>query len=145
MRVVIDTNIWVSAFLVQRGYSARLIDAFRQTRFVSLLSAPLVQELETVLRRPRLVSKYHLEESLIREYIALIREQSVWVEVEGTVRLCRDPRDNFLIETAIFGNADYLVTRDDDLKRAPELVQQMTAFGIQVVSVQQFLNQLGAV
>lgn len=64
--------------------------------------------------------------------------------VQELINLCRDPHDNMFLETAIKGGAEYLVTRDDDLKRDPELLQKMAEFGIQVVSVQRFLNQLGA-
>jgi predicted nucleic acid-binding protein len=47
-----------------------------------------------------------------------------------------------LLETALCGNARFLVTRDDDLKRDPELIAQMQSRGIRVVSVQQFLDIL---
>ena len=48
-----------------------------------------------------------------------------------------------LLETALRGNARCLVTRDDDLKRDSELIAQMESRGVQVVSVQQFLDILG--
>ncbi|GIV12239.1 MAG: hypothetical protein KatS3mg021_0521 [Fimbriimonadales bacterium] len=76
--------------------------------------------------------------------IEVLRRRGLWVELRGDVRLCRDPHDNMFLETAIKGGADYLVTRDDDLKQDQELIQKMAEFGVQVVSVQQFLNQLGA-
>jgi putative PIN family toxin of toxin-antitoxin system len=142
MRVVVDTNVWVSAFLAQRGYPARLIEAFRQALIEVVVSEPLIRELDAVLRRPRLVSKYQLSDQSINEYISLIKRQSVWVSVSGTLHICRDPRDDFLLETALFGGAEYLVTRDDDLKRDLDLTQRMAEWGVQVVSVQQFLNLL---
>jgi putative PIN family toxin of toxin-antitoxin system len=142
MRVVVDTNVWVSAFLAQRGYPAQLIEAFRQALIEVVVSEPLIRELDAVLRRPRLVSKYQLSDQSINEYISLIKRQSVWVSVSGTLHICRDPRDDFLLETALFGGAEYLVTRDDDLKRDLDLTQRMAEWGVQVVSVQQFLNLL---
>ena len=144
MRAVIDTNIWVSAFLTRHSYPARPTEAFRQGDFEVIVSEPLIQELGAVLRRPRLVNKYRYSEAAITEYIALIKEQSIWVNVSGTLQLCRDPRDNFLLETAIFGGAVYLVTRDDDIKRDLELILKLAEWGIQVVSVQQFLDRLGS-
>lgn len=140
MRVVIDTNVWVSALLAQQGYSARLIDAFRQAVIEVVVSEPLLHEIEAVLKRPRLIAKYKLNDEMISEYLSLIKSQSIQVSVSGTLRLCRDPRDDFLLETAIFGSAEYLITRDDDIKRDRELVQRMAEWGVQVVSVQQFLN-----
>jgi len=58
------------------------------------------------------------------------------------VQLCRDPDDDVVIETALRGQADMLVTRDDDLKRVPELANILTAAGIAVVTVQRFLDAL---
>jgi predicted nucleic acid-binding protein len=46
------------------------------------------------------------------------------------------------LEAAMRGNARYLVSRDDDLKRDLEMVAQMASRGIEVVSVQQFLDIL---
>ena len=66
-----------------------------------------------------------------------------WVDLQGDTHWCRDPRDNMLLETALRGNARCLVTRDDDLKRDSELIAQMESRGVQVVSVQQFLDILG--
>ncbi|GBC96989.1 hypothetical protein HRbin16_02805 [bacterium HR16] len=56
--------------------------------------------------------------------------------------MCRDPRDDFLLETAIWGGAEYIVTRDDDLKRDPALIERFGVVGIKIVSVQQFLDML---
>jgi predicted nucleic acid-binding protein len=64
--------------------------------------------------------------------------------VTGTVRLCRDPDDDILIETARAGRADELVTRDDDLKSDWDLVQLLHSEGIEVVSVTRFLRALNA-
>ena len=65
-----------------------------------------------------------------------------WVVLQGDTEGCRDPRDNMFLEAAVRGNARYLVSRDDDLERDFELVAQMESRGIQVVSVQQFLDIL---
>jgi Predicted nucleic acid-binding protein, contains PIN domain len=65
-----------------------------------------------------------------------------WVVLQGDSEGCRDPRDNMFLEAAVRGNARYLVSRDDDLKRDLELVAQMASRGIEVVSVQQFLDIL---
>ncbi len=62
------------------------------------------------------------------------------MEPTGELHLCRDPADDFLLETALLGQAGYMVTRDDDLKRDLELIQQMEEQGIQVLSVRQFLK-----
>ncbi len=145
MRAVVDTNVWVSALLNPFGAPALVMQAFREARFIVIVSQPVLDELRQVLMRPRLIRRLTYHPDLVPELLNLLDTKAVWVEISGDMNLCRDPHDNMFLETAVKGRADYLVTRDDDLKRDPELVQHMTAFGIHVVSVQQFLNQLGAV
>lgn len=160
MRAVIDTNVWVSSLLNPRGFPAHLLKAFLEGRFTPVISEALLEELRNVLSRPRLLrsfirrvarSDFQFVVKLLMLYwtiahalIDALRQHGFWVELTGDVHLCRDPHDNMFLEAAIKGNARYLVTRDDDLKHDPELLQKMAEFGIQVVSVQQFLNQLGA-
>ena len=75
--------------------------------------------------------------------VALTRRAAIELaEVSGSVHLCRDPRDDMFIETAVAGRADVLVSRDDDLKRAPEVATILAEHGIRVLSVQQFLDLL---
>jgi putative PIN family toxin of toxin-antitoxin system len=144
MRAVIDTNVWVSAVLNPHGAPAQVMDAFRQARFVVVLSQPLLDELQQVLARPRLMRRLAYNTQMVQELVDLLRTRAVWVEIHGDVSWCRDPHDNMVLETAVLGGADYLVTRDDDLKRDPELIQKMSERGIQVASVQQFLDRLGS-
>lgn len=142
MRVVIDTNVWVSALLTPRGYPARVVEAFRDGRFESVVSEPLLQEIQSVLSRPRIQRKYAVSEDEINNYLKLIRQQSLVVETPGVLNRCRDARDNFLLETAIWGKAQYLITRDDDLKRDPELIEAMQSRSVGILSVHQFLELL---
>jgi len=142
MRAVIDTNVWVSAVLNPHGAPAQVMAAFRQARLVVVLSQPLMDELQQVLMRPRLMRRLAYNTHMVQELVDLLRTRAVWVEIHGDVSGCRDPHDNMVLETAVLGAAEYLVTRDDDLKRDPELIQKMSEIGIQVISVQQFLNRL---
>ena len=60
LRAVVDTNVWVSALLNPMGHPALVLEAFRNRRFVAILSPPLIEELIDVLSRPRIVEKYQL-------------------------------------------------------------------------------------
>jgi predicted nucleic acid-binding protein len=64
------------------------------------------------------------------------------VEIDGTVRLCRDPKDDVVIETAIRGGAHYIVSRDADLTRDLALVDVLRIYGIDVLTVARFLERL---
>jgi putative toxin-antitoxin system toxin component, PIN family len=143
-RTLVDTNVWVSALLNPYGFPARVLDALKADRFEPILSEALLEELLNVLSRPRLVRKYRLEPRDIAELAALLEEKAVKVEPRRALHLCRDPRDDVVLETALLGRADYAVSRDDDLKRDLELMRKMQERGVRVVSVRQFLSILEA-
>jgi putative PIN family toxin of toxin-antitoxin system len=142
LRAVVDTNVWVSALLNPKGYPALVLEAFRNGRFVPILSQPLVNELVEVLSRPRLVRKYKLAPDDVAQFVALLLERSESVTTHGSIHLCRDPRDDIVLETALTGGASCLVSRDDDIKRDEELILSMELEGVSVLSVAGFLARL---
>jgi putative PIN family toxin of toxin-antitoxin system len=62
-RVVVDTNVWVSALLNPAGYPARVLAALRARRFILVVSQAMLDELRDVLLRPRLTRKYGITEA----------------------------------------------------------------------------------
>ena len=140
LRAVVDTNVWVSALLNPRGHPALVLGAFRNSRFLSILSQPLVEELIDVLGRSRIVDKYKLKPEEVAQYTALIVERSEMVSPSGKLHLCRDPRDDMVLETAIVGEASCLVSRDDDIKTDEDLVREMELRGVKVLSVASFID-----
>ena len=58
IKVVIDTNIWVSALINPFGYPARIRKAFEKGIFQVVVSEPILEELADVLNRPRIREKY---------------------------------------------------------------------------------------
>lgn len=115
IRAVLDTNLLVSYLLTHRPPIATLIDAhLAQEHFVLVTAAALLEELDRVLRYPRL-HRYYSEESRMR-YVALIAALSEVVELPGSVpRICRDPDDDWVIACAVVGEADAIVSGDRDL------------------------------
>ena len=97
-----------------------------------------------MLHRPRIKEKYRISEDEIARFLELLLRRAILVTVSGQMKLCRDERDNVVLETAINGQAEYLVSRDDDIKGDTELIQQMRASGVQVLTVSQFLQKLEA-
>ena len=114
-------------------------------RFTLVTSEPLLTELADVLVRPRIARRYGITDGDIAELIISLRHLSIYVPVLGDLQLCRDPDDDVVIETAIRGRADVLVTRDDDLKDAPEVADVLATVGIAVVTVRRFLRLLDEV
>ena len=72
VKVVIDTNIWVSALLNPHGYPAKLRTAFEEGLIEVIISEPIVEEIADVLSRSRIRDKYGVTETGIRELLILI-------------------------------------------------------------------------
>lgn len=145
LRAVVDTNVWVSAAINPSGAPARVLAVLRAGHFELVVSAPLLLELADVLTRPRLMRRHGITPNGIDLFIEALRDIGSDVPITGDVHLCRDPDDDAVIETAQVGKADVLVTRDDDLKHAPEVAAALGDAGIMVLTVQRFLDQLDEV
>jgi putative PIN family toxin of toxin-antitoxin system len=134
--VLLDTNVWVSAFLAPEGHCGRLVQRLLGANAADVItSAPLVDELADVLERPRLVRRYGYTPEAVREYIEWICSIARIVEPSPRSYGCRDSADDVVCGSAAAGTAEYLVTRDDDLKRDPALMAALEREGVSVVSV----------
>jgi putative PIN family toxin of toxin-antitoxin system len=108
---VLDTDILVAAFRSDKGASRRVLEAARALRFHLLLSVPMMLEYESVLTRPE-----HLAASgASREDVSAVLDELALIgkRVELMIRtrpMLRDPDDEMVLETAINGRADAIVT-----------------------------------
>ena len=135
LRLVFDTNAVVSATLSDGSVPGRALAIALRLGTV-LMSRALNDELDDVLRRPRFDRYATLErrEEFLRNLMLGVEP----VEVIESVRACRDPKDDKILELAVNGNADYIVTGDDDL-----LV--MNPFrDIEIVRPAEFLTAVGS-
>ena len=140
--VVVDTNVFVRG-LLRSAVVVPLINAWKANRFRLLTSEELLQELVEVLARPKL-RKYFQEEQ-VKELLLLISEQGKVVEPLQHVNFCRDPKDNIFLDVAIAGQADHLVTEDNDLKDDEDLKTRMRdEYGVEIVDVLEFMAALGS-
>lgn len=137
-----DSNVWISALLNPVGAPAQLVDAWLAGRVDVVASLPLLAEVQDVLRRPRIKRKYRIPETDIAKYCELIAARAILVPLTGTVTICRDPDDDRILETAVVGNVQYLVTRDDDIKHDPLVRRFLRARSTQVVTVSHMLDIL---
>lgn len=111
-RIVLDTNVIVSAVLMKQSVARQAFDKAR-TDGVLLLSPATLDELNSVLRREKF-DKYLREEERLQFLGALVSE-ATFVEVTVTITDCRDPKDNKFLEVAVSGNADWIISGDQDL------------------------------
>lgn len=112
-RVVLDTNVLISAVLQPKGPPRAAIDAVRATGGVLIFTDPTFDELRTRLDRPKF-DRYVSREGRAL-FLAQLDAVSEWVAITGARMACRDPDDDKLLETALAGAADCLITGDRDL------------------------------
>jgi putative PIN family toxin of toxin-antitoxin system len=111
MRLVLDTDVVVAALRSDRGASRRLLLAALEGRIEMLVSVPLVLEYEAVLTRPQLLKDADLTTGEVVAILDAILSTAIPVEMWFLWRpQLRDPSDEMVLETAVNGNADYLVT-----------------------------------
>lgn len=111
MKVVIDTNIWVSYLLgsLLQGIDEKILS--KEIKVV--VSDDMLKELSEVSSRPKFKNIFTAKR--IKELFSLLDSYAIVVLPSQKVNACRDGKDNFLLEVALEGKADYLVTGDDDL------------------------------
>jgi uncharacterized protein len=110
MRVVLDTNILVSALLIQTGNPAAIYRAWREGHFTLLTCTEHLDELLATLRKPTIAEriKPYKAGGLVNE----LKKLAERVEALPRVRRSPDPSDDFLLGLSEAGRADYLVTGD---------------------------------
>jgi putative PIN family toxin of toxin-antitoxin system len=107
IRVVLDTNILISALLQPRGLPARvLLTALAGTKAQLCVSGDIYAEYEEVIRRP----KFSRSEAIIDQALRAIRQNGFWVKPAQKVLACSDPDDNIFLECSQAARAHYLVT-----------------------------------
>jgi len=112
LRVVLDTNVIVSAVLLAGSIPRRAFDKALDEGKI-LISEPILLELVEVFSRKKL-NKYFAEEERMRFLVALLKETEL-IEVTEVITDCRDAKDNKVLELAVNGKAHYIISGDDDL------------------------------
>ncbi len=132
MRLVIDTNVLISALLAGSSLPAHLIVLWREGRFDLLTSAEQLDEVMRVTRYPKI--RERLAPAVAGRLINEIRDLAVLLTKLPVVTASPDPHDNYLLAMAASGSADFLVTGD---KR--DLLALRLFAGTRIITVRDFL------
>jgi putative PIN family toxin of toxin-antitoxin system len=111
MRVVVDTNVFISAALKDRSMPAMAVQVVVQ-RGRLLKSAVTEQQLFEVLARPYFAP---LIPGVTHEWLKELFATAEAVPIVERIPACRDPTDDKFLELAVNGHADFIVTGDPDL------------------------------
>jgi putative PIN family toxin of toxin-antitoxin system len=111
-RFVLDTNVLVSAALFRQSKPAQVFRKVLDAGNV-LVSVETLEELRDVLNRKKFDRYIALEDK--QDFLAVLVKRSSLIEPTLRITACRDPKDNQILELAVSGQADFIVTGDNDL------------------------------
>ncbi len=113
IRVVIDTNIWLSMAIGSRVVSEQMSVIIEREDIEVFSSVELFDELTEILAKPKL--KNYLTQERTQQLFDLIWLKTVLIKVQSNLQLCRDSKDDFIINLAFDSNSHYVITGDKDL------------------------------
>jgi putative PIN family toxin of toxin-antitoxin system len=142
LRVVVDVNIIVRGILSSTGGSALILEAIRRRRCLLVTSRQHLGETLGVLARPRMQNRYGITTRRRKRILTRLITHAAIVSPQGHLQICRDPKDDYLIETALAGNATHLVTEDGDLHDDTEIHALLKQFGVRLTRIEDFLRDL---
>ena len=138
MRITLDTNVLVSAFISKRGHSARVLDIVMTLEDVELvLSDEIVREFSRVMSRDELLFRFGHSLADVEELVGLLKKTSRMIRVRSKFRAVKeDPADNAILNTAHDGRCEFVVSGDH------HLLNLRRFRGIRILSPRQMLDLL---
>lgn len=116
MRIILDTNVWVSGLLLPTSNAGTIIKKWQTFKFESVSSPYILQEIAKVLTYPKIENRLKWDHTQIQTYLDLLSFYSEVVAVSEIVAHVKtDPKDSPILSTLIISHADFLVSGDNDL------------------------------
>ena len=120
MRIVLDTNVIISAILNPYGSPGKILDQVFDQEISLYLSPPLIAEIRRVLRYPKIVDLIKQRGRTV-EWAEEQRDKIVEIArvTTGQItinRIATDPDDDKVLECAVEAHADYIISGDQHLK-----------------------------
>lgn len=131
MRVVIDTNVLISA-IFWTGKPKQLLNHVRRKNITFVTSNHLLYELKEILVRKD--KPFHLSEKEANQVLEAMERLAEIIETHSPINVCHDEMDNRVIACAIDGKAEYIISGDF------HLLGMRSYRGVKIMSVSDFLN-----
>ncbi len=131
--VIIDTGVFVAG-VFWRKEAHRCVNAWLQNIITLVVSPAIFQEYDRTLRK---IKSTHGFQTDVESWLALVRDRGQWVEPWPRPQaVCRDPKDDLMIEAALAAGARTIIARDPDLT----VLEQ--PFGIRILTPRAWLATL---
>jgi putative PIN family toxin of toxin-antitoxin system len=131
-KIILNTNLWIS-FLITNKLNF-IEELFENKKTEILYSAELINELESVIKRPKF--KKYFSAASVELLLDFFLEKGIFITVSSNKEICRDQKDNFLLNLSVDGKADYLITGDKDLLILKQIEQT------EIITIANFINTL---
>ncbi len=133
VKIVVDTNIFISAFLGSKK-AKFLVKEILNDEYTLIMSAIQLVEVKEVFLRPKF--RKYISVGEVNELINLLTMKVITPAIYDKITDCRDKKDNMILEEAVYGNARYIITGDEDL-----LVLNPYKW-IKIIKLTEFLNEM---
>jgi putative PIN family toxin of toxin-antitoxin system len=110
-KIILDTNLWIS-FLITKQFT-QIDQLIESKKIILIFSDELITEFIDVVNRPKF-EKYFSKKD-IKKILYYFDDFGELIKVKSDIKLCRDPKDDFLLNLSVDSKADYLITGDNDL------------------------------
>jgi uncharacterized protein len=118
IKVVLDTNVYVSALVSSSGPCVWIVDRWLDGQLAVFTSGAIIDEIERVINYPRIAKRHGLNEEEIAQYIKFLKFFSIQTPGKIEVDVIReDPSDNMFLSCAIEAKADFLISGDPHIHR----------------------------
>jgi len=133
MRVVLDTNVFISGIFWEGNFCSQIIEKWKHKKFELVSSIEILDELVKTLKD----FKIQMPDEMIKEWRNMIIENSIIIEPKIKLSIVKeDPDDNKFLEAGVSGNASLIISQDKHLLKLKEYQ------GIRIASPEESLSLL---
>ncbi len=136
-RLVLDTNIIISAVISVEGVPAQILRACLKNKVVLLVSDSVLHEYFEVLKYPKIQKYKKLDATGLQGLSSFFLTQAERIEILNPIKKSQDPDDDKFLSLAVEGKADFLITGDKT-----DLLSLKEIEGITIVSAKQAIENL---
>jgi putative PIN family toxin of toxin-antitoxin system len=129
LKVVIDTNVFISAFYLPESRLARVVLLARRKTILNVISPPILKEVERIIKK-----KLLWDDAKTQSAVRRIRNFSEEVHPQERLAIIADDPDNRILECAVAGQAGFIISGDH------HLLDLENYQGIKVVNPARFLE-----